>query len=944
MTQASSSPPHRGNSRAVVVIGAGIAGIQAALDIADAGFKVYLIERSSSIGGRMAQLDKTFPTLDCSSCILTPKMADVPRHPNITLLTCTEVKGIEGKAGNFHVQLEKQPRYVDVDNCTGCGLCTEVCPVSLLDTFNAGLDTHKAIYRSFPQAVPAAFVIEKRASPCKIACPAHIPVQGYIALIAEGKFKQAYELVLDAGVPFVGTLGRVCYHPCEEICKRADWDEPVAICALKRFAYDASMSKELPAPAPLRWQERIAIVGAGPAGLTAAYVLKQQGYPVTVFDALPVAGGMLAAGIPAYRLPREVLRHEIARICALGVELRLNTPINQAGGPSLEDLRREYKAIFLAIGAQGSSRLGVPGEELGGVYQALPFLKALNLSNSNDQHPKIQIGKRVAVIGGGNSAIDAARCALRLGAEVQLIYRRSRVEMPAASYEVAAAEAEGVKLNFLATPVRLLESQGHVSGIISTQMQLGEPDASGRRRPVPVPDSEYLVEVDTVLLAIGQIVEAEGLELELDRGRLAADPRTLQTNLPGVFAGGDAVLGPVSVVEAIGQGIEAAESIHRYLRGIDLLKGRRLYWQNPREIRVQSVSPVRKAPRQHMHELPISERVVGFHEVELGLTVEQAQVEARRCLSCAGCSECMQCVSVCQRKAIHHDEQVEKVEVEAGAVVVATGFDVFDPLNKPELGYGVYPQVITSLEFERLASASGPTAGKISLNGKVPKKIVFIQCVGSRDQSAARNKNGWQNPLEGPAAYCSRVCCMVVAKQAHLAHDRLPEAEITVFYMDIRAFGKGFEEFYDRVRKEGILYRRGNPSEILRRGERVVVRAEDTLLGELIEVEADLVVLAVGILPTNGVVDLAQTLRVELDKDGFFQEAHPKLRTVESSVEGIFLAGCCQGPKDIPDTVAQAKAAACAAMILLSKADQAYLSETADQGINHRQGGGYATD
>ena len=245
------------------------------------------------------------------------------------------------------------------------------------------------------------------------------------------------------------------------------------------------------------------------------------------------------------------------------------------------------------------------------------------------------------------------------------------------------------------------------------------------------------------------------------------------------------------------------------------------------------------------------------------------------------------------------------MELEVGAVVVATGFDVFDPHFKPEMGYGVYPQVITTLEFERLASASGPTAGKIVLNGKMPKKVVFIQCVGSRDLSL-----GLPN--------CSRVCCMAVAKQAHLAHDRIPGAEITVFYMDVRAFGKGFEEFYDRVRNEGVLYRRGNPSEIIKRGERVVVRAEDTLLGEQVEVEADLVVLAVGMQPRQGAEQLAQAIHLVQGEDGYFLEQHPKLRTVESNVAGVFLAGCCQGPKDIPDTVAHAKAAASAAMILLS--------------------------
>jgi heterodisulfide reductase subunit A len=282
----------------------------------------------------------------------------------------------------------------------------------------------------------------------------------------------------------------------------------------------------------------------------------------------------------------------------------------------------------------------------------------------------------------------------------------------------------------------------------------------------------------------------------------------------------------------------------------------------------------------------------------------------------------MQCVTACQRGAVIHTERPKRFDLDVGAVIVATGYDVFDPHLKPEFGYGVYPQVITTMEFERLVSASGPTAGKIRLNGREPKKIVFIHCVGSRDRG-----------LNLPN--CSRVCCMAVAKQAHLAHDRLPGAEITVFYMDVRAFGKGFEEFYDRVRNEGVLYRRGNPSEVIRRGKRVVVRAEDTLLGEPVEVEADLVVLAVGMLPHQGTSDLAQILQLKLGEDGFFQEAHAKLGLVESSVEGVFLAGCCQGPKDIPDTIAQAKAAACAAMIVLARANQSRIPEIIVEGGGH---------
>ena len=431
---------------AALVIGGGIAGIQAALDIADAGFRVYLVERSPSIGGRMSQLDKTFPTLDCSACILTPKMVDAGRHPNIQLLTYSEVTQVSGEAGRFHVQIKKKPRYVEVDKCSGCGLCAEACRLSgrVTSDFNAGMAKRAAIYVPFPQAVPLVYTVDPEA------------------------------------------------------------------------------------------------------------------------------------------------------------------------------------CVFLT-------------------------------------------------------------------------------------------------------------------------------------------------------------------------------------------------------------------------RGV--------------------------------------------------------------------CGKTFKCKDACTADAVNFDQKEEMLEVDVATIITATGFDVFDPTRRPELGYGQYPQVITTLEFERLASASGPTAGRISLNGNLPKKVVFIQCVGSRDANIG-------------VPYCSRVCCMAVAKQAHLAHDRLPGAEITVFYIDIRAFGKGFEEFYDRVRAEGVLYRRGSPSEIIRRGDRLLVRAEDILLGENVEVEADLVVLAVGICPRQDAESVAQMLHLTQDVDGFFQEDHPKMRIVESGVPGIYLAGCCQGPKDIPDTVSHAKAAASAAMILLARTEK----------------------
>jgi len=425
---------------AALVIGAGIAGIQASLDIADAGFKVYLVEREPTIGGRMAQLDKTFPTLDCSACILTPKMVDTGRHPNIELLTYSEVVDVQGQAGDFRVKVNKKPRYVHEELCTGCGLCIEACVWKKVPSeFNAGVAMRSAAYIPFPQAVPLKAVIDEK---------------------------------------------------------------------------------------------------------TCLYLVK-------------------------------------------------------------------------------------------------------------------------------------GKC--------------------------------------------------------------------GRK-----------------------------------------------------------------------------------------------------------------------------------------------------------------CEKACERGAIDFEMEEELVYLHVGAIIVATGFDSFDPHLKPEFAYGVYDNVITGLEFERLSSASGPTQGKIIINGQEPRDVVFIHCVGSRDKNLGNE-------------YCSRVCCMYTAKQAHLVREKLPEANITVFYMDVRAFGKGFEEFYDRVRMEGARYRRGNPSEIYRKDDKLIVRAEDTLLSEPLEVEADLVVLAVGITPRADAQELADLLGLSCSPDGFFQEIHPKLHPVETGVEGIYLAGCCQGPKDVPDTVAQGKAAASSAIVVLSK-------------------------
>jgi heterodisulfide reductase subunit A-like polyferredoxin len=894
---------------AVLVCGAGVAGIQASLDLSAAGFRVYVIEQSPIVGGRMTRLDKTFPTGDCATCIISPKLVEFMRDHNIDVYTMSEVTALEGEAGNFTATVRQRPRYVDIDKCTACGDCSTVCPVEVVSSFDAGFGIRKAIDRVYAQATPNAAVIDKRGrAPCSSACPIDTSVQGYVALIAAGRFKEAADLIRSEN-PLPSVCGRVCFHPCEAVCNRGELDAPLDIRALKRFALEQHPSCEAPDHIQSSGKS-VAIIGGGPAGLSAAHSMALAGHGVTVFESLSVLGGMLAVGIPDFRLPPEILEQDISFIRSLGVDFKTGTRVGE--DVSAEQIRTQFDALFVATGAHTSLKLNVPGEDSRGVMHGVDFLRKVAL------HEPTEIRGQVVIVGGGNTAIDAARSAARLGADrVTIIYRRSNQEMPASAEEIDASLAEGIDIQYLTAPVKVLAENGHISAVECIRMELGEPDDSGRRRPVPIPGSQFVLEADVLIPAVSQSPEqrlAELFGLEASRwGTIESDEVTLATSAEGIFAGGDVVLGPASAIEAIDHGKRAARAIDNYLSGRPLGDGLERRAERPNPLSDEQLARLKletaPVPRLAQREIPLDERFADFREVVHGYTIEEAQAEARRCLNCAACSECMRCTEACQAGAIVHDEREEIFQLEIGAVVLSAGFDAFDARRRGEFGFGFAPNVLTNVQFERMLSASGPTRGQIlrPSDGGHPTRLAFIQCVGSRDTTCGND-------------YCSSVCCMAATKEAILAKEHQPELEITIFFLDLRAFGKDFDRYCERARDElGVRYVRSFISRTYEMPDTKnlrLVHVDEQL--RQVEEEFDMVVLSLGLEPSATLRAQAEQIGVDLNAYGF--AATTELSPLETSRPGVFVGGAFQEPKDIPDTVMQASAAAASAMTLLAPA------------------------
>ncbi|MGB2964328.1 MAG: FAD-dependent oxidoreductase [Anaerolineales bacterium] len=744
-------------------------------------------------------------------------------------------------------------------------------------------------------------------APCRAGCPAGQRAQGYIALIVQGRYREALRVIKEDN-PFPSVCSRTCHHPCESKCTLNHIGDPVNIMALKRFVVDHSLAygRDKVEPVPRTRPEWVAIIGAGPAGLTAAHDLAKLGYGTTVFEALPVAGGMMRVGIPAHRLPKGDLQQDIDDILALGVVLKTNSPIKNP----TKLLEEGYNAVCLATGISTDDHsLGLDGENAEGVTPAATFLRKVNLGEP------VIIGERIAVIGGGITALDSAAVARRLGSKsVHLVLHQPRGELPAYHWELEAVESEGIHILESTAATRILTEGGKVIGIELAETSKGfTKDQYGRSRPKTKEGTEFTLEVDTVIGTVGQFSDLCFLDPQYDT--VAVDGTTLASDVPGLFVVGGRKTGASYIIEAISLGHRVANSIHKYLQGqpfeTSISPSSQMVDISREELaeRVQS-GEITLNPRIEPSLIPMEERVVSFREVILGLTEHQAREEAKRCLQCGICSECLACEFVCSADAINHDMVISEKTLNVGGILLAPGYQTYQAEGSEEYGYGRYPNVISSIQFERLLSASGPTFGQIQRpsDGEIPHKIAFIQCVGSRDQAHD---------------YCSSICCMAATKEAVIAKEHHPDLDIHIFLMDLRAYSKGYWDYFLRARDQyGIQYHHCRISAVAENPDNhnLILRylSDQKTPFSLVQENFDLVVLSVGMEISEEVKTLGRQLGINLNQFGFCESSDTN--PLETSIPGVFAAGPFREPKDIPESVIEASGAAGAIGAILSSA------------------------
>lgn len=729
-----------------IIIGSTKDALSKSLELAGDGKKVCVLGHSTSFCRDLPILSKEFLGYEEFDKECMRLVEEAYNNENITVLRNTVIDAVKAQEDTNELRIRMLSTCIDEEKCDNCGKCVEVCPVKVLDYDNFGLNNKRAVFQPYPYTDSMKYAISRGIPYCQASCPIMMDARGYIGSITDGDIERAYDVVRRTN-PLPDICGRVCDHPCEATCARGYKDEALEVRRLKGFVtkelYETMDSEDKPLMTTKRIMKnqdplnKVAIIGSGPAGLGAAYDLAVLGYPITIFEGLPYAGGMLKVGIPEYRLPSSALNKEIDAILNLGVDLKLNCPI----GPdlSIDDLKEQgFKAIFIATGAHNSIKLKIEGEDLAGVVHALDFLKDVNLEK------EVKIGDKAAVIGGGNAALDAARTVLRLGAkEVNILYRRTVNEMPASEEEIRDCEEEGIKIQYLVSPVEILGEEGRVKKMRCQKMELGIPDASGRRRPVPIEGSEFTIDVDMVIPAVGQTTDLEFLGKEnpfemSKRNTFMVDEETLATNIECVFAGGDAVTGPSSVINAIEHGKRAAKFIDQFLSGqkedksniqsvtgenrtseMELMRlNKNLYTPN-------SEPDVYREPRKV---LDVVERITNFQEVERPYSKDEAAQEAGRCLSCRMCIGCGVCAAVCPKNAIDYmipdvQKMVETREIISYPELVEQDI----PFDYKDL-YRNSLNAITPSELESMLDPNGSSDGLIirPFDGEKAESIAFL--------------------------------------------------------------------------------------------------------------------------------------------------------------------------------------------------------------------------